>query len=93
MSKEPKLTELTEDDLDKVTGAGDPVPYPDIGGGETSGDSTKVKLADSTEGSTASAGNDAGSSKGVVSGVNSSKSSWSTPVSLDVKVEGKNIMR
>ena len=87
MTKETKVTELSDDDLDKVAGAGDPVPYPEISGGATPVDTKEVTLSDSSE--TSSSANEGGTSKSTVSGVNNSTSGLTTSVNLNVKVQGK----
>ena len=69
-----------------VTSA-DPVPYPDIGSGDGAKGVKKVDIKDSS--SSTSTG-DSGTTKGVVSS-KSKGSSFVSPGSIDVKVEGKPV--
>ena len=84
--------ELHDDELEGIAGGTDPVPYPDIGGGGSSTGTKKVKISGKKAESSSSSGDDAGSSKGLVSTGNTSQSS-STLGAPKVKFEGKGIVR
>lgn len=80
----PEVHELSDADLDSVSGAG-PLPYPDVGGGSSSGKTVDAKGGDTN-------GDEGGTTKDLVSsktGGNAAYASYST----DVKVEGKNATR
>ena len=64
----------------------DPVPYPDVGSGGSTGKSVNIK------GSSSSTSTDTGTTKGVVSSNNTGKTTF-TSSSSTVKVEGKNVPR
>ncbi|MCB2077298.1 MAG: hypothetical protein KDE55_06315 [Novosphingobium sp.] len=82
MTEEPKATELTDGDLDQVTGAGGEIPFPDIGsgGGKEFKGSGNVK-------SSLSSGNEAGTDKGMISSSTSEPAKVVTG-GLDEKVDG-----
>ena len=89
MSEAKKPEMLSEDDLDKVTGAGDPVPYPDV---NTSG-GNEVNVSGPLDGSTSSAsGDEAGTTKNITSNTTAGKTQYKTG-SSKVKVEGKDATR
>ena len=71
-----------------VTSA-DPVPYPDIGTGDGAKGVKKVDIKDSSSSTSTS---DSGANKGVVSSKNKG-SSFVSPGSSNVKIEGKPVLR
>ncbi len=81
-----KAEGISDDELDQVVG-GNPVPYPDIGGG---GGGKTVKVGSVSGGSKSSTGDEAGTTKGVVSGKTTGSTSYTT-ASTDVKAEGSPV--
>lgn len=79
--------ELTDAELEKVAGAGDPLPYPDVPTGDTS--STGVKISGKPVDTSSSTG-DTGTPKDTTVSTGAGKGSFNTG-SFDVKVEGKPI--
>ena len=89
MTSNKKPETLSDGDLDKVSGAGDPVPFPDIGSGGASGGTKKVKASSGASVSDSSSSDEAGTDKGVTSGNSMSKAIHNSGASV-VLVEGEN---
>lgn len=85
----PAASELTDSDLESVSGAG-PIPYPDLGGGGSASSSTISIGKDVSVGS--STGDSGGTTKGLVGPKNTGNTAFITH-SADVKVEGSNVTR
>lgn len=76
------------------SGGSDPVPYPDIGGGEDStGDGKEVTIEGSESMHTPSSGDEPGTSGGVVSSSPGTDVGYAPMWSMNVKVEGKGVTR
>jgi len=84
----PAAEPLTDAELDAVVGAGDPIPYPDIDGGD--GGNSKVRISKNVSGSTTGS-DEAGTLTGI-SGPGSGSTGTATLGSLDLKVEGKSVV-
>jgi hypothetical protein len=87
----PAAEPLTDAELDAVVGAGDPLPYPDIDGGDGGGDS-KIRISRKVSGDT-SGSDEAGTLKGVSSPSGTGSTELVTYGGLDVKIEGSSVIK
>ena len=85
----PAVEHLSDAELDTVVGAGDPLPYPDIDGGD--GGNNKVRVSKNVSGSTTGS-DEAGTLKDVGGRTGSGSTESATLGTLDVKIEGKSAL-
>ncbi len=84
----PAVEYLSDAELDTVIGAGDPIPYPDIDGGD--GGNSKVRIGKNVSGSTT--GSDEAGTLNGLNGPGSGSTGTTTLGAMDAKVEGKSIV-
>ncbi|MEM8877861.1 MAG: hypothetical protein AAGD23_08305 [Pseudomonadota bacterium] len=92
MDEEKKAAELTDDELDQIQGAGDPLAFPNVGSGSSSTKGVKSTGSLAGSKSQATTGDEAGSTKSVVSAATQGSTGTATGGG-QVLLEGKNTLR